>query len=48
VPNLQVKHFVALIRSLTEIQKLAKKFPKNIKKHNIFLDDKVVAGCTSF
>lgn len=48
VPNLQAKHGVAPVHSLDEIELLAKRFPENIKQHNIYLDNKVVAGCTMF
>jgi hypothetical protein len=48
VPNLQAKHGVAPVHSLDEIELLAERFPKNIKQHNVYLDHKVVAGCTMF
>jgi hypothetical protein len=48
VPNLQAKHGVAPVHSLDEIELLAERFPKNIKQHNVYLDNKVVAGCTMF
>lgn len=48
VPNLHAKHGVVPVHNLGEIELLAKRFPENIKQHNIYLDDKVVAGCTMF
>jgi hypothetical protein len=48
VPNLMRKHGVAPVHTINEIQLLAKKFPENIKQYNIYLDHKVVAGCTMF
>jgi hypothetical protein len=47
-PNLLEKHGVAPVHSLEEINMLAEKFPENIKQHNIYLNDRIVAGCTMF
>lgn len=47
-PNLKIKHGVKPVHSLTEIQLLANRFPDNIKQHNIYIDNKIVAGCTMF
>lgn len=48
IPNLLEKHGVAPVHSLEEIHLLAERFPDNIKQHNIYLDDQIVAGCTMF
>jgi hypothetical protein len=48
IPNLLSKHGVAPVHSLQEIELLASRFPENIRQHNIYLDDKIVAGCTIF
>jgi hypothetical protein len=36
------------VHTLVEIDKLAGKFPKNIRQYVIFLDGNIVAGCTIF
>lgn len=48
IPNLAEKHGVSPVHSLDEIQKLAVCFPENILQHNIYMDDKPVAGTTMF
>jgi hypothetical protein len=48
VPNLLSKHGVAPVHTLKEIELLASKFPENIQQHSIYLDGKIVAGCTMF
>jgi hypothetical protein len=48
IPNLYAKHSVAPVHSLAEIKLLASRFPDNIKQHNIYLDNVIVAGCTMF
>lgn len=46
--NLQEKHQVKPVHSLTEITLLKKNFPKNIRQFNVYKDDKIVAGTTVF
>lgn len=48
VPNLLLKYKVKPVHSINEIEKLATLFPDNIKHHNIYLEDTIVAGCTMF
>ncbi|WP_250632428.1 GNAT family N-acetyltransferase [Rhodoflexus caldus] len=47
-PNLMERHKVAPVHSLKEIQLLAKRFPQHIMQHNVYLEDRPVAGCTMF
>jgi hypothetical protein len=47
-PNLIEKHGVKPVHTLGEIKYLASKFPENIRQHNIYLDNQIVAGCTMF
>ena len=46
--NLKEKFNVKPVHSLTEINKLKKKFPKQIRQFNVYKDDKIVAGTTIF
>ncbi len=48
IPNLLDKHGVQPVHSLSEIQLLSQRFPNNIKQHNIYLNNNIVAGCTIF
>lgn len=48
IPNLMERHGVVPVHSLEEIQLLAKRFPQHIVQHNIYLEDRPVAGCTMF
>ena len=48
IPNLIAKHGANPVHSVDEILLLAKRFPGNIKQHNIYLDGCIVAGCTMF
>lgn len=48
IPNLMDKHGVKPVHSLEEIKFLASHFPHNIIQHNIYLNNKIVAGCTMF
>lgn len=48
MPNLQEKHGVSPVHSLSEIEQLAIKFPESIKQFAIFLKGNIVAGCTIF
>jgi hypothetical protein len=47
-PNLKDKHGVTPVHNLSEIKLLAERFPENIKQHNIYFNNKIVAGCTVF
>jgi hypothetical protein len=47
-PNLEIKHGVRPVHSLTEIQTLAEKFPKEIRQFNVYHKNKIVAGTTIF
>ena len=48
VPNLLTKHGVEPVHTIDEILLLASRFPDNIQQHTIYLDEKIVAGCTMF
>ncbi|MFN4915161.1 MAG: GNAT family N-acetyltransferase [Sphingomonadales bacterium] len=48
IPNLQSRHGVSPVHTLEEIQLLATRFPDNIRQHTIYLNNKIVAGCTMF
>jgi len=48
IPNLLERHGVAPVHSLQEIQRLARCFPQNIVQHNVYLNHRIVAGCTLF
>lgn len=48
IPNLRMKHDVAPVHTLEEIQLLAARFPKNIQQVNVYKDNKIVAGTTVF
>lgn len=47
-PNLMSRFGCKPVHSLTEIELLAEKFPKNISQVNIFVNNKIVAGSTIF
>lgn len=47
-PNLIEKHGVSPVHGLAEIELLASLFTDNIKQHNVYLNNRVVAGCTMF
>ena len=44
IPNLNKKHVTKPVHSLTEINDLQQKFPKNIRHFNVYHEDKIVAG----
>ena len=48
IPNLEKKHVAKPVHSLTEINDLQQKFPKNIRHFNVYHEDKIVAGTTVF
>ncbi len=48
IPNLSDKHNAKPVHSLTEIELLHERFPKNIRQFNVYKDDKIVAGTTIF
>lgn len=48
IPNLNEKHQAKPVHSLSEITLLKKKFPKNIRQFNVYLESKIVAGTTIF
>ena len=48
IPNLNKKHVTKPVHSLTEINDLQQKFPKNIRHFNVYHEDKIVAGTTVF
>lgn len=48
IPNLELKYGVKPVHSLSEILLLSRLFPENIKHYNIYLENKIVAGCTLF
>lgn len=48
LPNLAKQYGASPVHSLTEIQLLAKRFPKNIHQYVVFQDDRIVGGCTVF
>lgn len=47
-PNLEKRHGATPTHTLTEIQSLQAKFPKNIRQFNVYKDDQIVAGATIF
>lgn len=47
-PNLDKKHRVKPVHSITEIEMLQQKFPNNIRHFNVYQKDKIVAGTTIF
>ena len=48
IPNLDKKHKVKPVHSVSEIQLLQSRFPNNIRHFNVYQDDKIVAGTTVF
>jgi hypothetical protein len=48
IPNLQDRHGAKPVHSVSEIEKLASHFPKNIVQFNVFDAEKIVAGATIF
>lgn len=48
IPNMEQKHEVKPVHSLSEIEKLQELFPKNIRHFNVYYNDKIVAGTTVF
>jgi len=48
VPNLKNKHDTKPVHSLSEIQSLKNKFPKEIRQFNVYKNDVLVAGTTIF
>ena len=47
-PNLKEKHQTKPVHSVEEIEKLAHRFPKNIRQFNVWKGDEIVAGATLF
>jgi hypothetical protein len=47
-PNLDNKHQVKPIHTITEIEMLQRKFPNNIRHFNVYQNDEIVAGTTVF
>ncbi len=48
IPNMKKKHGVNPVHSLSEIEKLHKTFPDNIRHFNVYHNEKIVAGTTVF
>ncbi len=48
IPNLNAKHEAQPVHSLTEIEYLKRKFPKQIRQFNVYKNDEIVAGTTIF
>lgn len=48
IPNLALRHEVAPVHNLHEIEKLASHFPENIRQFNVYNKDEIVAGTTIF
>lgn len=48
IPNLNKKHHAKPVHSVTEIEKLYKLFPKNIRHFNVYHNGKIVGGTTMF
>lgn len=48
IPNLEKKHQANPVHSLSEIEYLQRKFPKNIRQFNVYYKDEIVAGTTIF
>lgn len=48
IPNLMERHQAKPTHSLDEIEKLARKFQKNIHQYNVIHQGKIVGGCTVF
>ena len=47
-PNLEARFGRKPVHSLEEIKLLAARFPNNIVHYNVYVDDKIMAGCTMF
>lgn len=48
IPTLEEKHQATPVHTLEEITLLHKRFPKNIRQFNVYLNDTIVAGTTVF
>lgn len=48
IPRLAEKHQAKPVHTLEEIEYLANKFPENIKQFNVYYEDAIVAGITTF
>lgn len=48
IPNLKNTHAVSPVHTLIEISSLREYFPNNIKQYNVYLENKLLAGCTVF
>ncbi|RZJ69416.1 GNAT family N-acetyltransferase [Flavobacterium sp.] len=48
IPNLDAKHQIKPVHSLSEIELLHSRFPENIRHFNVYADGKIVAGTTVF
>ena len=48
IPNLALKHQEKPVHSLTEINDLQAKFPKNIRQFNVYYNNEIVGGTTIF
>jgi lipid II:glycine glycyltransferase (peptidoglycan interpeptide bridge formation enzyme) len=48
VPSLNVRHDAAPVHNLEEIELLASRFPKKIIQHNLYRENKLLAGITFF
>ena len=48
IPNLSLRHGVAPVHNLEEIQTLSNSFPKNIKQFDVYKDTTIVGGATIF
>tara|TARA_R100001132_G_C3261503_1_gene85492 strand:- start:82 stop:954 length:873 start_codon:yes stop_codon:yes gene_type:complete len=48
IPNLQKRHGASPVHTVSEIQYLQSKFPKNIKQFNVYSGSTIVAGATIF
>ncbi|KJD35068.1 hypothetical protein PW52_11980 [Tamlana sedimentorum] len=48
IPNLNKKHGVKPVHSLSEIKQLHENFPDNIKQYNVYHEGAIVAGTTMF
>nr|WP_315220585.1 GNAT family N-acetyltransferase [uncultured Flavobacterium sp.] len=48
IPNLEKKHQVKPVHSISEIVYLKAKFPDNIRQFNVYFENQIVAGVTVF
>lgn len=48
IPNLKRRHDAAPVHNLKEIERLASRFPENIRQVNVYKNNKIVAGTTVF